>query len=89
MVTTPSQFQAFRPRKNEILVRKYPFDFFNKITKILNYLKDVEWYSIYMIPCCNHCKIKRKYIFIKDEEIPINYHMVTLRDINNKNPAIL
>ncbi len=89
MVTTPSQFKEFRPKKNEIFVRKYPFDFFNKITKILNYLKDVEWHSIYMIPCCNDCKIKRKYIFMKGGEIPINYHMVTLRDINNENPAIL
>jgi hypothetical protein len=38
ITTTSSQFNEFQPQKNEILVKKYPFYFFNKITKILYYL---------------------------------------------------
>ncbi len=89
ITTTSTQFTGFQPKTNEILVRKYSFYFFNKIIKILNYLQDVEWHSVYTIPCCDQCKIKRRYRFIKNADMPINYHMVTLRDINNKNSAIL
>jgi len=38
ITTTPSQFNEFQPQKNEILVKKYPFYFFNKITKLFYFL---------------------------------------------------
>ncbi|CAF4679356.1 unnamed protein product [Rotaria socialis] len=50
---------------------------------------NAEWHSIYTLPCCGTCKIVRKFTFIKGEDIPINYHMVTLRDIDGRNSAVL
>ncbi|CAF1979016.1 unnamed protein product [Rotaria magnacalcarata] len=50
---------------------------------------DAEWHSIYTLPCCDTCKIVRKFTFVKGDEIPINYHMVTLRDIDGRNSAVL
>ncbi|CAF3800553.1 unnamed protein product [Rotaria sp. Silwood1] len=50
---------------------------------------DVYWHSIYTLPCCDACKIKWKYTLYNDLEIPVSYHMVTLRDMNGENSAVL
>ncbi|CAF3874057.1 unnamed protein product [Rotaria sp. Silwood2] len=50
---------------------------------------NVQWHSIYTLPCCDTCKIKWRFTPDDDPKIPVNYHMVTLRDINGENSAVL
>ncbi|CAF4019642.1 unnamed protein product [Rotaria sordida] len=49
----------------------------------------VEWHSIYTLPCCDTCKKNWSHTLPNGSKIPVNYHMVTLRDINGTNSAVL